>query len=73
MTAPAPPRPRLVRCPTCAGDSVYAAENPFRPFCSERCKSIDFGAWASEAYRMKATPPKDDAFGSDTPSADHSE
>ena len=54
------PRPRLVRCPTCSGDSVYAADNPFRPFCSERCKNIDFGGWASESYRMKATPPKDE-------------
>ncbi|MBC7604496.1 MAG: DNA gyrase inhibitor YacG, partial [Ramlibacter sp.] len=25
---------------------------PFRPFCSERCKSMDFGAWASENFRV---------------------
>jgi endogenous inhibitor of DNA gyrase (YacG/DUF329 family) len=62
---PSRPKPRVVRCPTCSGDSVYAAENPFRPFCSERCKSIDFGGWASESYRMKATPPKDDTGGED--------
>jgi hypothetical protein len=24
----------------------------WRPFCSERCKLIDFGAWASGAYRV---------------------
>ncbi len=57
---PAEPRQRLVRCPTCGGDSVYSASNPFRPFCSERCKNIDFGGWASESFRMEATPPKDD-------------
>ena len=55
---PAPPRPqrRIVRCPTCGGDSVYAADNPFRPFCSERCKNVDFGAWATESYRLEASP-----------------
>jgi endogenous inhibitor of DNA gyrase (YacG/DUF329 family) len=26
--------------------------NPFRPFCSERCKMIDLGAWATESYRI---------------------
>jgi len=55
MTAgPAPPPRRIVRCPTCGGPSVYAAENAFRPFCSERCKNVDLGAWASEAYRVAA-------------------
>ena len=54
--APTPPRPRLVTCPACRGDSVYSAENPFRPFCSERCKNVDFGAWAAEGYRLDATP-----------------
>ena len=53
------PRPirRIVTCPTCGGDSVYALDNPFRPFCSERCKNVDFGAWASESYRVAAPPP----------------
>ena len=57
---------RSVRCPTCGGASVYAASNPFRPFCSERCKSTDFGAWASEAYRMPAAPPIDASDDEDT-------
>jgi endogenous inhibitor of DNA gyrase (YacG/DUF329 family) len=26
----------------------WSAASPFRPFCSERCKLIDLGAWASE-------------------------
>ena len=50
---------RSVRCPSCGGASVYASSNPFRPFCSERCKSTDFGAWASEAYRVAAAPPRE--------------
>lgn len=45
-------RAKLVACPSCGGDSVYASSNPFRPFCSERCKNIDLGAWASESFRI---------------------
>ena len=50
---------RLVRCPQCGGDSVYAPTNKWRPFCSERCRQIDLGAWASESFRVAATPPQD--------------
>ena len=50
--SPKPAAPKQVACPTCTGDSVYASSNPFRPFCSERCKNIDLGAWASESFRM---------------------
>jgi endogenous inhibitor of DNA gyrase (YacG/DUF329 family) len=48
---------RIVSCPACKGDSIYGTANPFRPFCSERCKNADFGAWASESYRLQAKPP----------------
>lgn len=41
----------LVRCPTCGKQTSYEG-NEFRPFCSERCKLIDFGAWASEEYSL---------------------
>ena len=51
---------RIVRCPACAGDSVYALTNPYRPFCSERCRLADLGAWASEGYRVGATRVDDD-------------
>lgn len=44
--------PRQVRCPQCGGDSPWTRENRYRPFCSERCKLIDLGAWASETYRL---------------------
>ena len=50
---------RIVRCPSCGGDSVYAPSNLWRPFCSERCRQIDLGAWASESFRVEATPPQD--------------
>ncbi len=31
-------------------------ESPFRPFCSERCRMVDLGAWATEQYRVGAEP-----------------
>jgi uncharacterized protein len=40
-----------MKCPTC-GRSAEWQDNPFRPFCSERCKLIDFGKWANEEYRV---------------------
>lgn len=40
-----------VQCPVCGKDSVWE-NNPFRPFCSERCRLIDLGKWASEDYRI---------------------
>jgi endogenous inhibitor of DNA gyrase (YacG/DUF329 family) len=48
----------LVTCPTCGEQSAYTPKNPYRPFCSERCKLIDLGQWATESYRIPqpATP-----------------
>lgn len=40
------------RCPYCRVLTEWE-ENPFRPFCSERCKLADLGKWASEEYRIK--------------------
>ncbi len=54
------PTERTVPCPRCRGESRYAADNPYRPFCSERCKTQDFGAWASESYRVEAAPTPED-------------
>lgn len=38
--------PLIVSCPTCKKSLRWSADNPFRPFCSERCKLIDLGEWA---------------------------
>jgi uncharacterized protein len=43
----------VVKCPTC-GEVVKYENNEFRPFCSERCKLLDFGAWADERYNLPA-------------------
>ncbi|MES2957097.1 MAG: DNA gyrase inhibitor YacG [Pseudomonadota bacterium] len=70
MDSVRPPSPRLVPCPRCGAPSEFAPSNRFRPFCSERCRSADLGAWASEQYRVAApaTPePDDDA----PPSSSH--
>jgi uncharacterized protein len=44
--------PPIVRCPACGGKSLFAPSNAWRPFCSQRCKQVDFGAWASEEFRV---------------------
>jgi uncharacterized protein len=44
--------PKQVVCPACTGPSLYSPGNRYRPFCSERCKQIDLGAWASESFTL---------------------
>jgi hypothetical protein len=41
----------LVKCPSCGKENEYEG-NEYRPFCSERCKLLDFGAWADEEYNL---------------------
>jgi endogenous inhibitor of DNA gyrase (YacG/DUF329 family) len=43
----------VVKCPHCGKETEFTG-NEFRPFCSERCKLIDFGAWADEEYGIAA-------------------
>jgi hypothetical protein len=40
-----------MKCPTCEKPTNWK-DNPFRPFCSERCKLVDFGRWVNEEYRV---------------------
>lgn len=51
---------RLVKCPTCRKQAKYTPGNPYRPFCSERCKLIDLGAWAEEKYAIPVVRPDAD-------------
>ncbi|MGB5261228.1 MAG: DNA gyrase inhibitor YacG [Gammaproteobacteria bacterium] len=46
--------PRSVKCPTCSVKVVWAAEQRWRPFCSERCRLIDLGKWFEESNRLPA-------------------
>ncbi len=41
----------IVKCPQCGREKEYNG-NEFRPFCSERCKLLDFGAWADGEYNL---------------------
>lgn len=50
----------MVKCPTCQAPTEYVNGNPWRPFCSARCRNTDLGAWATERYRVAASPPDDD-------------
>jgi len=45
-----------VSCPTCNRPVEWSEASPFRPFCSERCKLIDLGAWASESNAIPGEP-----------------
>jgi endogenous inhibitor of DNA gyrase (YacG/DUF329 family) len=69
VTASAP-QLRTIACPSCGNATVFAPSNPWRPFCSERCRLTDLGAWASEAYRIPAKPGDDaPASGAEDPDA----
>lgn len=57
---------RTVKCPACGGPSRYAPDNPYRPFCCERCKNLDLGAWASEEFRVPSAPPLEPAAPEDS-------
>ncbi|GAB4349908.1 MAG: DNA gyrase inhibitor YacG [Immundisolibacter sp.] len=39
-------------CPICGAPSVWSVDNPYRPFCSERCKLADLGSWLNGDYRL---------------------
>lgn len=42
----------VVPCPRCGAPAAFSPANRWRPFCSERCKLVDLGDWASERYRI---------------------
>ncbi len=50
------PNPLELQCPTCRKTVQWNEKFPHRPFCSERCKRIDFGDWASETYSIPGEP-----------------
>lgn len=54
-------------CPLCKQRSAFTKEKlpAWFPFCSERCKLIDLGAWAAEKYRVptKEAPSQDEGSG----------
>jgi endogenous inhibitor of DNA gyrase (YacG/DUF329 family) len=46
------PEIKTLRCPTCR--TLVTAADEYFPFCSDRCRVIDLGKWASGAYRISS-------------------
>ena len=57
--------PRIVTCPTCSKRVKWTTSNPDRPFCSERCKLIDLGAWADQQHAIPGNPEQDEVSSDD--------
>jgi uncharacterized protein len=49
-----------VKCPTCEREIDWA-QSPFRPFCSERCRLIDLGAWLTEKHAIPGERVQDES------------
>ncbi|MGS2723647.1 DNA gyrase inhibitor YacG [Porticoccus sp. GXU_MW_L64] len=49
-----------LNCPTCQKLIQWNDQYPHRPFCSTRCKQIDFGDWANEAHSIPGEPVMDE-------------
>jgi len=49
---------RRLACPTCGRPIQWSEAFPFRPFCSERCRLIDLGAWLSEQRAIPGDEPR---------------
>ncbi len=60
-----------VKCPTCEAPVEWGPQSPSRPFCSERCKLIDLGAWAAEAHSIPGAPLEDELFSAELPPRQH--
>ena len=56
---------RIVTCPTCQKRVKWTPRNPDRPFCSERCRLIDLGAWADEQHAIPGDQDTDDVLSED--------
>ncbi|MDW5376735.1 DNA gyrase inhibitor YacG [Halomonas sp. HP20-15] len=54
-------RPLQVACPQCRKSVEWTGDNPYRPFCSKRCRLLDLGAWADESHRIAGEPAMDEA------------
>ena len=52
MTEKRPTKARIWPCPKCKAPCRFDDTNPFRPFCSERCRCFDTASWATDNYRI---------------------
>lgn len=61
-----------VKCPRC-GKETDMEQNPFRPFCSERCKMLDLSSWISGEYRIPGSDASDKSGSGPKPEKDSDE
>lgn len=47
---------KTVNCPQCGKAVIWEQKQQWKPFCSERCKLIDLGEWATEGHRIAGDP-----------------
>ena len=59
----------IITCPLCKKTTTWE-ENPWKPFCSERCKLIDLGKWASEEYRIEGEEKEKEKEGEESKKAE---
>ena len=48
-----------VKCPTCRRPVEWSEQSTYRPFCSDRCRLIDLGAWLTEQHKIPEEPGED--------------
>ena len=54
-----------LKCPNCKAKVLWTEDFPNRPFCSERCKLMDFGDWANEDNKLAGNSIYDDVLSDD--------
>jgi endogenous inhibitor of DNA gyrase (YacG/DUF329 family) len=57
----------IIKCPTCRRDVEWSSASPYRPFCSDRCRLIDLGAWLTEQHKIPDEGAAEDPMASDVP------
>ncbi len=62
---------KVVQCPTCKKPVPWVQDQHYRPFCSERCKLIDLGDWASEGHRIQGRQAPTDDYNLDNNQGDY--
>lgn len=63
--------PRIGRCPACRKTARLDEGNPWRPFCSERCKLLDLGDWISGRFAIPVAEPDEFSLEPDEPPPPH--
>jgi len=57
----------IVKCPTCRRALEWSDASPYRPFCSDRCRLIDLGAWLTEQHKIPDVGVENDEFHASEP------